>query len=155
MKIQSDLMREHERWEKSPPACGSTGPKVTVCFFVDLPEQEDRKDILSIHVTGRKRDPLAEGLITEELLEATDGFSGAELEQVVIDGLFSAFAEGKVPLRGEHLLAAARKTVPLSTTMEQQIDALRKWSVGRAMQASISRRVEQTNGSTRQRLVLP
>lgn len=59
------------------------------------------------------------------------GYSGAELEEAIREGLFEAFAAG-VELRTEHLLAALKSTFPLSRTMGQQIEDLRKWARVRA-----------------------
>jgi SpoVK/Ycf46/Vps4 family AAA+-type ATPase len=104
-------------------------------FFIDLPEQAERQDIFRIHLHRRKREPAAFGL--EELATLTDGFSGAEIEQVVIAGLYEAFAEGK-ELAQQHLVRVIQDTFPLSVTMGDEIGRLREWARGRTRPASSS-----------------
>ncbi|MGH9803720.1 MAG: AAA family ATPase [Candidatus Acidiferrales bacterium] len=94
-------------------------------FFVDLPDAAERREILSIHLKLRKQDPEKFGV--EELLEATEGFSGAEIEQVVIAALYGVLAErGK--LTTERLLAEARATVPLSRSRREYVEDLRRFA---------------------------
>ena len=102
-------------------------------FFVDLPTQSEREEILKIHVLKRDREPADFEL--REVAAAANGFSGAELEEVVIAGLYTAFAARR-PLTTDDLLAATRQTVPLSSTMKEQVEALRAWTTGRARRAS-------------------
>ena len=66
------------------------------------------------------------------------GFNGAEIEECVKEAMFSAYTENpdNPQLKVVHLLNAIKETVPLSTTMRDQIDFLRKWSKTRAKQAS-------------------
>jgi len=111
-------------------------------FFVDLPGEEDRESIINIHLGRYGRDP---SVLTGDypghdtgmaaLVDATDGFSGAELEQIIIDGMYKAFPEGRDPTADDYLSAAVN-TVPLSATMETQIEGLRKWAAGRAIMAN-------------------
>lgn len=100
-------------------------------FFVDLPGLKERTEIASIHLKRRNR-PVAEA---RKIAEATEGFSGSEIEQAVIEGLFTAFA-AKRDLKTEDVLNAVRGTVPLSKTMEDKIKTLRSWANGRAKLAS-------------------
>jgi hypothetical protein len=65
----------------------------------------------------------------------SEGFSGAEIEQAIISGLYEAFDEGK-PLSTDHIIANIRATVPLSRMMEEEIMSLRKWAEKRARPAS-------------------
>lgn len=101
-------------------------------FFVDLPRTDVRLQILAIHLQRRQRDPsvFELGLLAAE----SDGFSGAELEQVVVSALYAAYAEG-VDLNTEHLLTEVRNTKPLSVTMGERIARLRSWADGRAVRA--------------------
>jgi hypothetical protein len=102
-------------------------------FFVDLPTLEERAEIARIHLKRHERDP--KGFSVEKIAAATEGFSGAEIEQAVIDGLFTAFAR-KQELTLNDILDAARGTTPLSKTMAEDVRALRAWSVGRAKPAA-------------------
>jgi SpoVK/Ycf46/Vps4 family AAA+-type ATPase len=103
-------------------------------FFVDLPGLEERKEILSIHLRRRKRDPAKFDL--EALAGQTDGFSGAEIEEAVITGLFKAFQKGRDVETGD-ILEAAKGSLPLSVTMAEDIQALREWAGTRARLASV------------------
>jgi SpoVK/Ycf46/Vps4 family AAA+-type ATPase len=109
-------------------------------FFVDLPADEERADIFRIHIVKRKRDP--EGFDLAMLAACSKDFSGAEIEEAVISALYEAFYAGQ-ELTTEHILQALRQTVPLSKTMDEQINRLRSWAEGRARNASIAR---QQNG---------
>ncbi len=102
-------------------------------FFVDLPGTEARTEILRIHLARRGRDPAS--IDAARVAAATEGFSGAELEQVVVSGLHAAFAGGK-PFDTELLLAEAAATRPLSVTAREQIQSLRAWSRDRTVPAN-------------------
>ncbi|HWI62635.1 MAG TPA: AAA family ATPase [Symbiobacteriaceae bacterium] len=109
-------------------------------FFVDLPGQRERAAIFAVHLARRLKDPyvasqvvLGESLFAE-LAVMTDGFSGAEIEQVIVDGLFCAFAAGR-PLHREDLVQAIRSTVPLSVTQAEKVQVLRDWARDRAVPA--------------------
>ncbi|HYE62366.1 MAG TPA: AAA family ATPase [Phycisphaerales bacterium] len=103
-------------------------------FFVDLPNEAERRAIFEIHLTRRKRSPGSFDLGT--LIEASRGFSGAEIEQAIISALYDVFYKG-TPLTTEDLLNSIRETVPLSRTMSERIDALREWASGRARFATM------------------
>ncbi|MGE3166912.1 MAG: AAA family ATPase [Planctomycetota bacterium] len=101
-------------------------------FFVDLPRPPERREILSIHLRKRRRDPAAFDL--EQLVTLSEGFSGAELEQVVIDGMYAGFAEQR-EVTSEDLATAIESTVPLSHTMQEDIAGQRTWASTRARSA--------------------
>ncbi len=102
-------------------------------FFVDLPQLQERREIFVIHVARRGRDALNYNL--NALAQATEGFSGAEIEQIIIDGLYDAF-ENERELTTEDLLRNITNTIPLSKTMEHKITALRQWARKHARPAS-------------------
>jgi len=106
-------------------------------FFVDLPGLHDRKEILAIHIASRSRDPKHFDL--EALAKATDKYSGAELEAVVIAALFNAFSESR-ELTPADLKNAIQETVPLAITMEEEIRALRDWAKTRTRPAATDTR---------------
>jgi hypothetical protein len=97
-------------------------------FFVDLPRADEREQILRIHLGLRRQDPQAFDLAA--LVEATEGFSGAELEQVVVASLLGAL-QAKSPLTTAQLLAEIQATVPLSVTRAEDVRALRASAQGR------------------------
>ena len=121
-------------------------------FFVDLPNFEERKHILGIHL--KKRGWKTDQFDLDDLARRSEGFSGAELEQIVVTALIDAFGNGRV-LSQEELERAWRTTVPLSVTMEDKIFALRNWAQDRCRRATSDSRVtamleaEQRNDSTR------
>jgi SpoVK/Ycf46/Vps4 family AAA+-type ATPase len=102
-------------------------------FFVDLPTRAVREEILTIHLKKKRRDPTDFAL--RDLATRAVGFSGAELEEAVREGLYDAFAEGR-ELHTEHIARALDKTFPLSRTMRDQIDGLRRWARVRARLAT-------------------
>lgn len=121
-------------------------------WFIDLPSPEQREQILKIHLKKRGRDwGSSEGL--DEVTKATDGYSGAELEQAVINGLRIAFykkrdAENK-SLYGD-IIEAVSKMRPISVTMAEDIEQLRTWAKGRAQMASKAETVKrQLSGARR------
>ena len=102
-------------------------------FFVDLPDEKEREAIWEIHLRKRGRDLASFDL--HELASLTRGFSGAEIEQVVVGALYTAFAD-KRPLEQMDLEAQAKMSVPLSVTMSEDIAALRAWAGPRTRPAS-------------------
>jgi len=102
-------------------------------FFVDLPTHQERREALRIHLF--KRHWNADEFDVDVLADISEGFSGAELEEAVISGLFDAFSK-KGSLTTEILKHAIQSTVPLSKTMNEELARLRSWAVGRARMAS-------------------
>jgi AAA+ superfamily predicted ATPase len=101
-------------------------------FFVDLPQLAARERILAIHL--RRRNRAIGSLDINRIAAETEGFSGSELEQVVVAGLFSAFSQRQEP-RSEHFLAEARRTRPLSVLNSERITRLRGWARNRCVPA--------------------
>ncbi|WP_440225240.1 AAA family ATPase [Dokdonella sp. MW10] len=101
-------------------------------FFVDLPDAATREEVLRIHLVRRGLD--ADAFDRAALAEVSEGFSGAELEQLVVAALYAAAAEGK-PLETRHLDEEARATRPLSVIMADRVEALRAWARERTVPA--------------------
>ena len=102
-------------------------------FFVDLPNQSERKQIFSIQLSKRKRNPLDFDL--DGIAAAARGFSGAEIDAAVQSALYVAYSS-KQNLTTQILLDVLGKTVPLSTTRAEEIQAQRNWARERAVPAS-------------------
>ncbi len=102
-------------------------------FFIDLPSPEERREIFAIHLARRGRDPL--GFNLDHLARQSEGFSGAEIEQAVISGLYDAFEAGR-ELSDQDMFNNLSQSLPLSHTMETQINALRNWARTHARPAS-------------------
>lgn len=101
-------------------------------FFVDLPDAAARQKIFDIHLKNRKRDLAAFDL--KELSEASEGFSGAEIEQAIVSGLYAAYA-GRRDLKQTDLLQALSTSPPLSVTRREHLQELRDWAEGRCVPA--------------------
>jgi len=110
-------------------------------FFVDLPTKTERNIIFKLHLEKRLKGSVSEGKfnVTESLLEKlsdmTEGFVGAEIEEIVISALFEAFSENRT-LQENDLIKAIKNTVPLSTTQYEQILVIRAWATERAVAAT-------------------
>lgn len=103
-------------------------------WFVDLPTQAERMDILAAALRSNNRTTLNIGY--EEVARACDTFTGSEIAALVPDALYTAYADGAREIDTADLLAAAATIVPLSKTAAGKITALREWAVGRARSAT-------------------
>jgi ATP-dependent 26S proteasome regulatory subunit len=101
-------------------------------FFVDLPNLEVRSALFAMHLRKRGRDAAAFDL--GKLAGASEGFSGAEIEQTVLAGLYTAF-NSKQQLSTEILLVEIQSTQPLSVTRAEEVQAIREWARTRAVSA--------------------
>ena len=104
-------------------------------FFVDLPDKETRKKIFEIHLKAKEQGKVKP---SDELIEKTEGFSGAEIESIVNEAHFMAHNDKKedTTITAKHLIEATKLIVPLSTTMKENIEKLREWSNDRCRKAS-------------------
>lgn len=95
-------------------------------FFVDLPGKKARKEIFKIHLKGKEQN---DKIVADDLINETEGFSGAEIEAVVNDALFMSYTRGSSPeIKTAHLHEAAEQIVPLSQTMKDMIKDIREWA---------------------------
>lgn len=101
-------------------------------FFIDLPGLKERQTIFAVHLRKRRRDP--ERFDMDRLAAASEGYSGSEIEQAIVSGMYAAFSAG-VELSDEHILEAIRTTQPLSVLMRERIEQLRAWAQGRCVPA--------------------
>ncbi|MDQ0578333.1 AAA family ATPase [Streptomyces rishiriensis] len=105
-------------------------------FFLDLPTLEERREIITVHLRKRGRAP--ESFDVHRLAQLCDGFVGAELEQVVVDAMYAAFAEER-DITTDDIARAVARTVPLSRSRRETIEDLRAWlREGRAQSASFA-----------------
>jgi len=117
----------------------SWSPKVTECFFVDLPSEEEREDIFRIHITKRGRDP--KDFDVEALADKSQQYSGAEIEAAVVAAMFEAFSdqdEDGIPreVDTKDIIEAMTATQPLAVTRKEEIRTLREWASTRTRAAS-------------------
>jgi hypothetical protein len=91
-------------------------------FFVDLPDADERAEILAIHLRARRQAPAA--FDVQRIAAAADSFSGAELEQVVISSVLRALQEHRA-LDADLLLAEVAATIPLARSRREDVERLR------------------------------
>ena len=108
-------------------------------FFVDLPSEQERREIFAIHLQRHGADP--EQFDLELLAIATRGWNGAEIEQAVASARIDAFGEGR-EFGMSDVTRNTSSSVPLSKTMHEQMKAIRSWAFGRATLASSDRFTE-------------
>ena len=89
-----------------------------------------RNAILAIHLTNREQ-PLKQ-FDLEKLAHATEGFSGAEIEQAIVSSLYAAHAKQEA-LDTRHIISEIELTRPLSVVMAERISAMRQWAEGRTV----------------------
>jgi len=102
-------------------------------FFVDMPVAQEQIQIFEIHLKRRGVD--AGRFQLGQLLQFTDGWTGAEIEQCVISAVTRARLEER-EVTQQDLIGIAAKLVPLSRTMKEQIGHIRNWAFERAIRAS-------------------
>ena len=105
-------------------------------FYVGLPTPEERRQILEICIRRNGRDPeKLDGKVLEQCAKESDGFSGAELNEAVISGLYYAFYKNK-DLHPDYIWGAIQNTTPLSKSRKTQLAGMRKWAEENAVPAS-------------------
>ena len=104
-------------------------------FFVNLPTREEREDIFKVHL-NKYRPKIIESFQIKLLSELSKEFSGAEIEQVVIEALRIGFSENR-EVSNEDLLVSIQNSVPLARTKRKELDSLKEWSeAGNVISAS-------------------
>lgn len=130
--------------KRLPPEFTRKG-RIDEIFGVYLPVEAERREILSIHLRLKKREP--DNFDLDKLADATDSYSGADIEQVINVGLKLAFHAGK-ELTTKWLLAAVPQVRPLSATDPQRVSAMTEWLDRHTVSASSLRAVESSNGGS-------
>ncbi len=103
-------------------------------FFVDLPSYEERVEILRVHL-GKVR-PVIRQYEVPVLAGETEGFSGAEVEQAIINAMYNAFDDGEREFTTEDILRGIREVIPISKLMAERIEKLREWAAERTRRAN-------------------
>lgn len=93
-------------------------------FFVNLPNAEERRKIIEIHI--KKRNKWNRGIDTITLLKETNGFNGADLEAAVKDSIESAFINGEDRITTEDLMQAVKDTKSISNTLKDKIEQIKQ-----------------------------
>jgi ATP-dependent 26S proteasome regulatory subunit len=118
--------------DKLPPELLRKG-RFDQIFFVDLPTEQERIEIFTVHLTKRNKDPQGFDLVS--LSKSTPGFNGAEIEQLVLSAMYTAFDQ-KRDMTMNDLYRNLGRMVPLSTTMSERIKEIKRWADTRAIKAS-------------------
>ena len=117
--------------QRLPPELVRKG-RLDEIFFVDLPSRESRREIFNIHLRRRNQAPSRFDL--DLLAQASEGFTGAEIEQVIVSSLYNAHSREQA-LTTESLLEELERTSPLSVVMAEKISWLRQWAADRTVPA--------------------
>jgi len=121
-----------------PPKLFRKG-RIDEIFIVDLPTEEERKEIFNIHIEKRRQ----KGYVKERRIDIdkfakmSKMFSGAEIREAVNTGFIRAYNDGKRDIKTADIFDAIKNTIPLSCTMKENLIQIRKWQQGRAVRASI------------------
>jgi SpoVK/Ycf46/Vps4 family AAA+-type ATPase len=118
--------------DKLPPELLRKG-RFDQIFFVDLPNEQERADIFSVHLTRRKQDPAKFDLVS--LAKSTNNFNGAEIEQTILTAMYTAFEQNR-PLALNDIYRSLGQIVPLATTMSERIKEIKRWADTRAIRAN-------------------
>ena len=105
-------------------------------FFVDLPGPDERWEIFSIHLGKRGRDISKFNKHKQEILTASDNYTGAEIEKAIKDAIAAAFHAGHKDVNHKDILAALKDTKPISKVMKTKIDKIREKARGHYRYAS-------------------
>jgi SpoVK/Ycf46/Vps4 family AAA+-type ATPase len=104
-------------------------------FFVGLPSQNERRSIFTVHLQKVRAQNLRD-FDLERLAAETPSFSGAEIEQILVEAMHIGFSQSR-DFTTNDILEAASQTIPLAVTAQEQINALQEWAnSGRARLAS-------------------
>jgi len=117
--------------DKLPPEMLRKG-RFDEIFFVDLPDEQEREEILKVHLVKRNQDPAT--LDVTGVAKSTQGWTGAELEQLVVSAMYLAFDWNR-PVLDTDLYTSLGSTVPLSRTMLERIKEIKRWAATRAVKA--------------------
>jgi SpoVK/Ycf46/Vps4 family AAA+-type ATPase len=100
-------------------------------FFLNLPNEAERQEIFRVHLQKLRPSRLRE-FDLQLLARHSIDYSGAEIEQSIVEGMQQAFSSGTTGNRSdfntEHIIRALEETVPLATIAKPQIDALKQWA---------------------------
>lgn len=124
-------------------------------FFIDLPTNEEREEILQLYFKKYLDAGLSEHVL-RQLTEISEGFTGADIESAIRDIAYRLIANDDLNLTDELLIGSFQNVIPLSKTSPEKIEAIRDWGRERAVPASgvpIGGKVADGNRQVRRVLV--
>ena len=111
-------------------------------FFVDLPNEEERKEIVEIQIKKKQRDP--KNFNIDEISKRCEGFTGAEIEEMIVSSMFEAYADSERDLEDKDILSVIDKTVPASKGfMSVTVSNLQSWAKERGIANANSKIVSE------------
>jgi SpoVK/Ycf46/Vps4 family AAA+-type ATPase len=120
-------------------------------FFINLPTYKERKEIFLLHLK-RFRPMELRSFDVEQMAEISKEFSGAEIEQAIVEGMYRAFHEQRDVITDD-IIAAIKETYPLASTAREQISFMQAWAVqGRARSASGGELTDKSRGKSGNKL---
>lgn len=106
-------------------------------FFVDLPDDEERREIIEIHL--KQRNFNTEDFDIAYLVKKSNMFTGAEIEAAIISAMYEGFSDNERPIQTVDIVKELDESVPICVTMKENIQELRSWASQRARNASYSK----------------
>jgi ATP-dependent 26S proteasome regulatory subunit len=113
--------------ESIPPEFMRAG-RFDEIFFLDLPDKDQRIDVLTCLLRRKKRDP--EKFDLGKISESAPNYSPAELEKGINNALFVAFADNSREVTTEDIVSEIHKFQPLYNSRREEIEAMRAWALG-------------------------
>ena len=115
-------------------------PTIKEDFYDDLPEDDERHDIIKMYIEKYLKLQVPDNLLAE-LVKITEGFSGADLEASIRDISYKLVADPNYKLTGQGIIENISKVVPMAKTNPEKIDFIRNWGKERAVPASIKKEI--------------
>ncbi len=106
-------------------------------FFVDLPSQQERAEIFTVHL-NRLRPQTIRSYDIKRLAYETPDFSGAEIEQTLTEAMHLAFSQNR-DFTNDDILEAAAQIIPLARTAREQVELLQSWATQGKVRLASSR----------------
>jgi SpoVK/Ycf46/Vps4 family AAA+-type ATPase len=103
-------------------------------FFVDLPDANERQEIWKIHLLQRHFN--IKDFNLDQLTKESENFTGAEIEAAIVAAMYEGFSDNERAINTVDILKELKESVPINTTMKEEINALRTWASTRARNAS-------------------
>lgn len=129
------------------------GGRIDSIFWVDLPDAVQREEIIRIHLRRRGRKPDAFNAVMAQLVKASEGFTGAEIEVWLQETLIAAFNAGQKEITVENFLATSSQITPIAKLMKNDIEASRAAATARGTKPASKIHDAQTQTTTGTRKV--
>lgn len=123
-KTMAFVIATANKLNKLPPELLRKG-RFDEIFYVAMPNRSERKKIFELHVAKRRKADVG-NIDFNKLVDETDGYSGADVEGVVKEGIENAFINGAESLTTEHILKAIKGTHSLSEIMGDELNKMEK-----------------------------